>query len=101
MCEMVLLGVVLILYFFGFYLIGVLVAEAFTKRRLVTVQAAAQKIPAGLNQLGERVISPTMSLRLRARLLEAGQPRHPDVDGFMSLKMIGAVAGIVLSGVIG
>ncbi len=98
---MIVFFIAVILFFLSFYLVGRVAAESVNKRRLAEIQAAVQKVPAGLGSLGEKLAPPTTQLRLRRRLLEAGRPRDLDVDGFMSLKAIGAVGGLALAVLVG
>ena len=94
-------AVALVLYFVSFYLFGGLAARASTGRRLQDVRSAAERIPAGLTSVGERLVTPTGHGRLRRRLLEAGQPRDMDVNDLIALKLLGSIAGVVAAAVAG
>lgn len=89
------------LYFISFYLLASLVVRGLNRRRLARIQEAARRLPDQLNNLGEKLNSPASSQYYRQKLLEAGRPRDLDVDGLMSLKVLGCLAGIGISLLIG
>jgi tight adherence protein C len=92
----------LLCFFIAFYLIGRVLAEARAgaKVREIT-DSAAKKTTGGLNALSEKLVSPTSVTGYRKKIMEAGQPRGVDADGFIALKMIGALAGLALGTVVG
>lgn len=84
-------------FFLAFYLIGRVAAGGAGGRKVREMQDAAKKIPDGINSLSEKYLSPTIADQYRKKLLEAGQPRGMDVDGLISLKVIGAAAAVPVS----
>jgi tight adherence protein C len=95
----VIFGASLGLYFISFYLIGRTIASAIDARRVKRMQAAAQKIPDGINSLSEKLLSPAGSLRLKQKIMEAGQPNDLDVDGLMALKVTVAIVALAATAI--
>ncbi len=86
----------LAMYFYCFYSVGRLIANAVAKNRANEIEAAAEKVKTGIRAASERFVTPKRSFQLKNRLLEAGQPRDLDVDGFVALKVLGAAFGVII-----
>lgn len=97
----VVLQLSLLFFFVAFYLIAKVVVGARSGRRVKEIQDAAKKIPDGLNALSEKLVTPIIAGRYRKKILEAGQPRGLDVDGFLALKVIGVAAGLPVAVLLG
>jgi tight adherence protein C len=85
----------LLCFFVAFFLIGRTVAVTRAGRKVKDIQDVAKKLPDGLNTLSGKFVSATGVAGYQKKLLEAGQPRGIDVDGFIALKMIGGLIGLV------
>ncbi len=92
----IVLSLSLAMYFYCFYSVGRLVANVVAKNRVKEIEAAAEKVKTGISAASERFVTPKRSFQLKNRLLEAGQPRDLDVDGFVTLKVLGAVSGLIV-----
>lgn len=87
--------------FAAFFMIGKLVAGVRAQRRIQELQESARKIPDGINSLSEKYVSPALAGKYRKKLMEAGQPRGLDVDGFIALKVMTGIGGFILALFIG
>ena len=94
---LIILSLLLAMYFCSFFLVGRLVVDAVSKKRVKEIKTAAERVKTGISAASERFVTPKRSFYFKNRLLEAGQPRELDVDGLITLKIVGAAAGMIIS----
>ncbi len=87
----------LAMFFVSFLMIGRLIAGLPARERLEELQDAALKIPAGVQVLSDRFVTPDIAAGYRRKLVEAGQPRDMTVDGLIALKVMAAVGGLIIA----